>query len=164
MRAIDVVVTGRFPYLSRFAYESPQDLAVAEQSLARCDVLEMRDRHLDEMSGGERRRVFLARVLAGEPQFLLLDEPLSALDAGHAQDLLKLLRGIVADGQAVAYVTHDVNSALAAADRVLVLDRGRVIGSGVPHEVLTPPFVEQWFGLRCESVETAAGRHWIVPL
>src|SRR5207237_4163117 len=80
MRALDVVVSGRAPFLGRFAWESEGDYAEALHALEMCDAAHLGERYLDEMSGGERKRIFLARVLVGRSRLVLLDEPLAALD------------------------------------------------------------------------------------
>src|SRR5205085_705231 len=85
MRAIDVVVSGRAPFLGRFEWERDSDYEHAANALAMCDAAHLAERYLDEMSGGERKRVFLARVLAAQPKVILLDEPLAALDISHVQ-------------------------------------------------------------------------------
>ncbi|HSN69162.1 MAG TPA: ABC transporter ATP-binding protein, partial [Thermoanaerobaculia bacterium] len=89
MRALDVVLSGRAPFLGRFDWEAAEDLASARRALAECDASGFEERFLDEMSGGERKRVELARVLSGEPELILLDEPLAALDLSHAQQLAR---------------------------------------------------------------------------
>jgi len=163
MRALDVVVSGRAPYLGRFSWESSRDYQEAERALRLCDASHLGERYLDEMSGGERKRIFLARVLAGEPRLILLDEPLTALDVAHVQQLAALLRQIVERTNAtVIFSSHELNWSAAYADRMLVMNRGRVVMDGRPHEVMTPDVMRDAFGFDAEAVRTA-GRTWIVP-
>jgi len=159
MRAIDVVVSGRAPFLGRFQWESAADYEEAERALALCDAAAFADRYLDEMSGGERKRVFLARVLAGHPKLILLDEPLTALDLSHVQQFSALLRDIVdRTGMTVLYATHDLNFAAAYCDRMLVMREGSLALDAPPSEVMRPEVVRELFGFEARSVEG-----WLVP-
>lgn len=163
MRAIDVVVSGRAPYLGRFSWESLRDWEEAERALALCDAAHLRDRYLDEMSGGERKRVFLARVLAGTPRLIVLDEPLAALDLSHVQQFSKLLRDVVDQtGCTVLFAAHDLNWAAAHSDRMLVMQRGVLAVDATPAEVMRADVMRSFFGFDAETV-TAGGRTWIVP-
>lgn len=163
MRARDVVVTGRAPYLGRFAWESDEDRAEAARALALCDAAHLADRYLDEMSGGERKRVFLARVLAGTPRLILLDEPLAALDLSHVQQFSRLLREVVdRTGCTVVFAAHDLNWAAAHSDRMLVMQRGRLALDGSPGDVMQPSVMRELFGFEAQPVE-AGGRQWLVP-
>jgi ABC-type cobalamin/Fe3+-siderophores transport system ATPase subunit len=163
IRAIDVVVSGRAPWLGRFSWESARDYEEAERALRLCDAAHLAERYLDEMSGGERKRIFLARVLAGEPRLILLDEPLTALDVAHVQQLAALLRQVVERTTAtVIFSSHELNWSAAYADRMLVMNRGRVVMDGHPREVMTPEVMRDAFGFDAEAV-TTAGRTWIVP-
>jgi iron complex transport system ATP-binding protein len=163
MRAIDVVVSGRAPFLRRFAWESAEDYREAERALETCDAAHLADRYLDEMSGGERKRVFLARVLAGRPKVVLLDEPLAALDISHVQQVSTLLRDIVnATGATVIFASHDLNWAAAYSDRMLVLQQGRLALDAPPRDVLQPQVMRELFGFEAERVEVH-GHPWIVP-
>jgi iron complex transport system ATP-binding protein len=163
MRAIDVVVSGRAPYLGRFSWESSRDFEQAEQALRLCDAAHLGERYLDEMSGGERKRVFLARVLAGEPRLILLDEPLTALDVAHVQQLAALLRQVVERTNAtVIFSSHELNWSAAYADRMLVMNGGRVVMDGRPQQVMTVEVMRDAFGFDAEVVRTD-GRAWIVP-
>ena len=163
MRAIDAVVSGRAPFLGRFQWERDCDFAEAEKALALCDASHLGDRYLDEMSGGERKRVFLARVLAAHPSLILLDEPLTALDIAHVQQFARLLRD-VADrtGATILFAAHDVNWAAAYSDRMLVMDRGSLALDAPPSEVMRTDVMQRFFGVDAAVVETAAGT-WIVP-
>jgi iron complex transport system ATP-binding protein len=163
MRALDVVVSGRAPFLARFTWESTADYDEAARALALCDASHLAERYLDEMSGGERKRVFLARVLAARPRVILLDEPLASLDISHVQSFSALLRDIVdRTGATVVYATHDLNWAAAYSDRMLVMQDGGVVLDDVPAEVMRPERVRELFGFDAEAVEIG-GRHWLVP-
>lgn len=159
MRAIDVVVSGRAPYLGRFAWETAGDYDEARRALAMCDATHLADRYLDEMSGGERKRVFLARVLAGTPRLILLDEPLAALDLSHVQQFSALLRDVVdRTGCTVLFAAHDLNWAAAHSDRMLVMQQGRLALDATPVEVMRPEVMRELFGFEAKVVD-----RWIVP-
>lgn len=163
MRALDVVVSGRAPFLGRFAWERDSDYDEAERALALCDAAHLGARYLDEMSGGERKRVFLARVLAARPRLILLDEPLASLDVSHMQQFSALLRDIVdRTGVTVIYATHDLNWAAAYSDRMLVMQRGALARDATPAEVMQPDAIRELFGFDAEAVR-AGGRMWLVP-
>lgn len=163
MRAIDVVVSGRAPFLGRFAWEGDTDYDEADRALALCDAAHLGTRYLDEMSGGERKRVFLARVLAARPRLILLDEPLSSLDVSHVQQFSALLRDIVnATGVTVIYATHDLNWAAAYSDRMLIMQHGSLARDATPEEVMQPDVVRELFGFDAEAV-AMGGRSWLVP-
>ena len=163
MRAIDVVVSGRAQYLRRFEWESQADYEKAMSALVRCDAGHLADRYLDEMSGGERKRVFLARVLVGSPEMMLLDEPLGALDIAHVQQFSKLLRSIVDETNAtVIFASHDLNWAAAYCDRMIVMDQGRIVMDDVPSRIMQPDVVKRFFGYDAQSIERN-GRSWLVP-
>ena len=164
MRAIDVVVSGRAPYLTRFGWESSSDYAAAEAALAMCDAAHLRERFLDEMSGGERKRVFLARVLVRQPRLALLDEPLAALDLAHVQQFSKLLRQIVErTGCTVIFAAHELNWAAAYSDRVLVMKGGSLAADVTPSELMQPSRIRELFDVEAASV-LVNGRNWIVPV
>ena len=163
MRAIEVVVSGRAPFISRFGWETDADYDSAMQALTMCDAAHLADRYLDEMSGGERKRVFVARVLAASPKIVLLDEPLASLDLAHMQQMSELLRDIVSrTGATVMYATHDLNWAAAYSDRMLVMNNGALALDATPAELMKPEVVRQHFGLDAMTV-TAGGRSWLVP-
>ena len=159
MRAIDVVLSGRAPFLGRFEWERETDYDAAREALALCDAADLSDRYLDEMSGGERKRVFLARVLAGRPKLILLDEPLASLDVSHVQQFSRLLREIVTRTETVViYATHDLNWAAAYSDRMLVMQRGSLALDGQPSELMRPEVVRDLFGFEARVVDG-----WLVP-
>jgi iron complex transport system ATP-binding protein len=159
MRAFDVVLSGRAPFLGRFEWESDADREEAHRALALCDAADLTERYLDEMSGGERKRVFLARVLAGHPKLILLDEPLASLDVSHMQQFSRLLRDIVGRTETtVIYATHDLNWAAAYSDRMLVMQRGALALDAPPSELMRPDVVRDLFGFDARVVDG-----WLVP-
>jgi len=165
MRAIDVVVSGRAPYLGRFQRESDADYAAADDALAQCDATHLAERGLDEMSGGERKRVFLARVLAGNPGLILLDEPLASVDVSHVQRLVELFRRIVSGtASTIVFATHDLNWSSAYSDRMLVMSEGRLVLDATPEMVMTPEAMSKYFGFAAEVVTSPLSRRtWIIP-
>ncbi|MFD7842990.1 heme ABC transporter ATP-binding protein [Nocardia sp. NPDC059764] len=133
--AREVVAMGRSPW-ARTARQEDDERAIAA-AMAATDVERFAARPFPALSGGERARVALARVLAQDTATLLLDEPTAALDLGHQEQVLRLARDRATAGAAVVVVLHDLGVAAAYADRVAVLDAGRIAADGPPREILT---------------------------
>lgn len=142
--AEQVVRMGRTPW-ARTPSADDDDLAVAS-AMELTEVTALRARAVTSLSGGERARVALARVIAQGTGILLLDEPTAALDLKHHEDVMRLIRTRADAGIAVAIVLHDLNAALAHADRVTLLSEGRVVASGPPADVLTAARIEEVYG------------------
>lgn len=159
MPARDVVALGRLPHRTSAA----DDIAAVLAAMAATDTEQFAERRVGELSGGERARVLLARVLAGEPQWLLADEPLASLDPAHQLDLLDRLRGQAARGVGVVVVLHDLVQAARVADEILLLRDGCVFASGPPDEVLTPQHLRDAFGVDVLLFADAQGRMLPVP-
>ncbi|WP_458685622.1 heme ABC transporter ATP-binding protein [Nocardia tengchongensis] len=134
--AREVVAMGRSPW-ARTPRQDHDDKAIAD-AMAATDVERFAARPFPALSGGERARVALARVLAQDTATLLLDEPTAALDLGHQEQVLHLARERAGAGTAVVVVLHDLGVAAAYADRVAVLEAGRIAADGPPREILTP--------------------------
>jgi len=116
-------------------------------ALAAVDLTHLADRPVSTLSGGERARALLARVLAGEPGWILADEPLAALDLAHQLTLLARLREVAEQGAGVVLVLHDLALAMNHADRVLVLDRGALAADGAPEEALSEAMIARVWGV-----------------
>jgi iron complex transport system ATP-binding protein len=135
---IEVVLMGRAPHLGAFRFESPHDLEIARTALERFELLPLAHRHVEDLSGGERKRVFLARALAQEPKVVLLDEPTAFLDLKHVASIFNRFRQLAAEhAMAVVATLHDLNAAAMYADRVMLLKDGVAVACGPPLEVLT---------------------------
>ena len=128
---------GRYPHLGAWRRAGAADHAAVARALDRCGLTALSDRSVLEISGGERQRARVARALAQEPRTLLLDEPTASLDIAHEMALFELLAGLRADGVTVVIVTHNLNVAARYADRLVLLDCGRVAAAGSPEHVLT---------------------------
>ncbi|KQP73984.1 hemin ABC transporter ATP-binding protein [Microbacterium sp. Leaf288] len=143
-----VVRMGRAPWARTPAEDD--DAAAVARALAATDLTPLAGRGITSLSGGERARAALARVLAQGCDVLLLDEPTAALDLKHQEDVLRIARDRAQEGAAVAVVLHDLNAAVGVADRVTLLSRGRVVASGAPSEVLTAAAIEEVYGQRVD--------------
>jgi len=159
MPARDVVALGRLPHRTSMA----DDIAAVLSAMAATDTEQFAERRVGELSGGERARVLLARVLAGEPQWLLADEPLASLDPAHQLDLLDRLRGQAARGVGVVVVLHDLVQAARVADEIVMLRDGRVFAFGPPDEVLTQQHLRDAFGVDVLLFADGHGRMLPVP-
>src|ERR1700754_2494004 len=145
---LEFVLGGRFAWASNagWGWETERDVRIAEEVLNEAELSELSGRLMNELSGGERQRAVLARALATEALFLLLDEPTANLDLSHQATLLSLVRSRCDRRQASALViTHDVNLASQFADQVLLMKEGRAIRHGVPVEVLTSELLHEVF-------------------
>lgn len=146
MLVSELVLLGRHPHLGWFERESGRDMQIAREAMARAGCLELAGREVGTLSGGERRRAFIARALAQEPELLLLDEPTANLDAGAQAEICELLRVLAADGVGVLVVLHDLTLAASTCDRVVLLSDGRVVDAGTPDQVITSDHVARMYG------------------
>ncbi|MBN1172287.1 MAG: ABC transporter ATP-binding protein [Micromonosporaceae bacterium] len=155
---LDYVLLGRTPYIPPLGRESRQDLEVVSATLRRLDLARFASRALETLSGGERQRVFLARALAQEPQVLLLDEPTTALDIGHQQDMLELVDELRAAEQiTVLATTHELSIAGEYADRLVLVAAGQIVAAGPPEQVLTADLLAKHYGARVRVIDGENG-------
>lgn len=155
----DLVRLGRLPHRAGVA----ADDGAVEAALAATATVALRHRHARELSGGERARVLLARVLAGEPRWLLADEPLASLDPAHQLDALDMFRWVANGGTGVVLVLHDLGQAAWIADDIVLLKDGAILAHGPRAEVLTPANIERAYGLLVAMGE-AEGIPIVVPI
>jgi iron complex transport system ATP-binding protein len=162
--ASDVVALGRAPHRAPFAGPDAHDAEAVAQAMAATETSHLATRPINELSGGERARVLLARVLAGEPDWLLADEPLAGLDPRHQLDILDRLGEVARQGKGVAIVLHDLLHAGRVADDVLLLHEGGVLASGTAESVLTPENLRTAFEIEVSIQRDAQGRLTCLPL
>ncbi len=158
-----LVALGRFPHRARWG-ESTDDKRAVLRAMAATDVTQLANRNVRRLSGGERSRVLLARVLAGEPEWLLADEPLASLDPAHQLDVLEQLRAVAARGAGVVVVLHDLGHAARVADDVVLLREGRVVAQGTRDEVMAARQLRETFGVDVHIGRAIEGDRFVVPL
>ncbi len=162
----EVVAMGRAPHQSGWMRERPDDRAAVDEAIARCDLGAIEGRAVDTLSGGEQRRVAVARALASCPRVLLLDEPGAFLDVRHRLEQNELLVDLARRDHLACIVSmHDLDAAASVADRVVLLRDGRVVAAGAPADVMTGALLRATFDAVVDvGVHAPSGRRYFVPL
>ncbi|HET7735112.1 MAG TPA: ABC transporter ATP-binding protein [Nocardioidaceae bacterium] len=162
----EVVEYGRHPYRGRWRQHDVDGTAAVAWAMAVTGVEHMAERGVDELSGGELQRVWLACCLAQRTDVLLLDEPTNHLDLRYQVEILDLVRELADEhGVAVGVVLHDLNQALDIADRIVLMHEGRVLATGAPRDVLTPERVRHAYGIPVTvTSEPGTGRLTLRPV
>jgi iron complex transport system ATP-binding protein len=159
-----MVLMGRTAHGNLFSRPSAADRAITARVLERFGIAHLSDRPYTMISGGERQLALLARALAQEPQFIVLDEPTASLDFGNQGKVMHEIRALAASGHGVLFTTHDPNHALRAADRAFLLRDGTRIAEGAVDQVLNQKELERLYGTTVESlVDTATGATAFLP-
>lgn len=158
-----LVGLGRLPHLAPFSRIGAEDHAAIETAMRDTGTLALRHRIATELSGGERARVMLARALATGASALIADEPLASLDPGHQMEVMALLADRARGGALVIVVLHDLSVAARFCDRVLLLDRGRLVADGTPSAVLSDAALAEVYGIAAWR-GVADGVPLLVPL
>jgi iron complex transport system ATP-binding protein len=154
----DYVMLGRTPHRALLSAPRAVDRQVVEDVMERLEIGALADRPLRTLSGGEQQRAVLARALAQQPRVLLLDEPTSSLDLGHAQQVLDLVDSLRRqDGLTVLMTLHDLTLAGQYADRLALLSAGQVVAEGGPTDVLTATALHTYYGARATVVDGPDG-------
>lgn len=138
-----LVALGRLPHRT----SALENARAIDEAIAAMQLEALADRQIATLSGGERARALLARVLATQPQWILADEPLAALDLAHQQSLAARLRQLAGEGRGVVLVVHDLALAMNTADHVIVLDKGRVAAQGRPADALSEQIIADVWGI-----------------
>ena len=162
MAALEVVLLGRHPWHPAFAFESTDDIAAARAALEEVAASHLADRDFSTLSGGERQRILLARGLCQGGDVLLCDEPTAHLDLRHQAATFRLLRDLAASGRTVVVVTHDVQLAAQACDRLAILGPSGIVAAGEPARVLTRENLAIAFGIDADIHQDEDGRPVVV--
>ena len=159
----EMVLMGRTAHAGLFAAPSAHDRTVTRAVLERLGIAALAERPYTEISGGERQLALVARALAQEPRYIILDEPTASLDFGNQGKVMAQIRRLAAEGLGVLFTTHDPNQALRYADRVMLLRDGRALASGPAATLLTPDNLVALYGSAVEIVRDADGRLAFLP-
>jgi len=158
----DTVLMGRRPHLGWRSSEKDTEKVLEMLQMLNIEEFAMRD--INELSGGQQQKVFIARALTQEPDVLLLDEPTSNLDIRHQLEVMDIIKNIVREkGIAAIMAIHDLNLASRYADRILMMNSGKIFSAGDPVSVLTPTNIKRVYGVEAE-VNNNNGRPYIVPI
>jgi iron complex transport system ATP-binding protein len=164
-RAWEFVLQGRHAHGRTLRFESEDDVLIAKNALAQVGAADLSDRWMDQISGGEKQRVILARALAQQPLLLLLDEPTLHLDIAAQVDLLHSLRRLAAENRyTVVVVTHELNLAGEYADQIVLMQRGRCLRVGPPASIYQRELLEQVFQTPLSVELGSSGRPHVTPL
>ena len=157
LKVFDAVLIGRAPYMS-WSY-SKDDFEHAENAMVRMDVMDLADRYVNDLSGGQLQKIIIARALAQDPNYFILDEPTSALDLKNQMVALRTVKDIVSERRSGALVAlHDLNLAMRFSDETIMLKDGRVYAMGRPEDVITEESIRDVYGVSSEVYEGRNGR------
>ena len=165
LKVREMVAMGRYPHLGPLGSEREADRTAIARALDQCDVVDLAERDVMTLSGGEFQRARIARALAQEPRALVLDEPTASLDIRHEMAILELLRSSADAGMTVLVVTHGLDLAGRFADRMLLLSKGKVAAEGVPGEVMRSTVLEEVYRWPIEvHQDPSTGTPRVTPL
>lgn len=163
---LDIVLMGRSPYLSRLGFEKSLDYEIARSAMQMTDTWEIAEKAVDQISGGERQRVLIARALAQRPLLLLLDEPTLHLDISNQLNVMQLLKHLARNNRmAVVCVIHDFNLASRFCEKIIMLSSGKIASVGKPEDVFTYDTILKVYGVRTEiGKDQMTGSVTVTPL
>ncbi|WP_160680539.1 ABC transporter ATP-binding protein [Clostridium sp. C8-1-8] len=157
----DVVMMGRSNKIKFLGNEKKDDMEKVLEAMMTTGTLELKDKLITEISGGERQRVLLARAIAQESQCIILDEPLSHLDIKHQLEILENLINIKKSGKTIISVLHDINLALKYSDNTVIMKDGKIFANGPTEKVITPYNIKEVYGVDCKLVSIGEEKHII---
>lgn len=158
----ETVLMGRHPHIDRFSNPTEEDHNKVRAALETLEVDRLADRSIRHLSGGEKQRVTVARALAQDTEYILLDEVTANLDVNHAISIMKTLKNLTAQGRTVIAALHDLNMALAFCDRVIVLNDGKLHAYGNAAEIVNSGMVADIYQVSSDILKTTNGTHQLL--
>ena len=159
---MDTILLGRKPHIKWRV--TPKDLDIVQKALNDMGISHMAGKFMDELSGGEKQKVYIARTLAQEPQLYLLDEPTSNLDLKHQIEVLEITRRLTKErGSSMIIALHDLNLAFKYSDKIAMMEKGLLYAYGKPEDVLTVRNINDVYGVESLIIDSGYGKY-IVPI
>lgn len=150
----EIVLMGRIPHLKRLEKEGIRDFTIVKEAMKKTNTLNLRNRSVTKMSGGEKQRVVVARALAQEAGLMLLDEPVSQLDLHNQIEIMNIIRDLVdSEGLTAICVLHDINLAVNYSDEILIMKDGRLVSMGKPEDIINQDIIEDTYGISVKIIE-----------
>lgn len=160
----DVVLMGRAPHLSLTSVPGEKDYKIAEKAMESLGISHLKDKTYTEISGGERQMVLIARVLAQQPQILLLDEPTSHLDFGNQIRTLNVINKLAENGLSVIMTSHFPDHAFLSSNKVAIMNRGTIMEMGTPESVITEENMRRAYDIDVKILEVDEHRKACIPM
>ncbi len=157
----ELVALGRMPHHQRLQSTQFEDKALVRAAMQACRIEELATRGVNSLSGGELSRALIARVLAGQPDWILADEPLANLDPAYERDTLQLLRDSRTEGRGVITILHQINAAAAIADHVILLKAGRLLAAGPSQDILTAETLSATYEVPFTEIKRDGGSYFM---
>jgi iron complex transport system ATP-binding protein len=145
---VDTVILGRYPFVQSLWWENEQDEAIALGAMEKLNILDFANRKFGELSSGEKQRVLIAKALTQEAKILLIDEPVAHLDLGYQMEIMEMLKSLSHDGATILVAMHELNLAVKYCDKLIVLDKGKIVACGKPEDVVTQKLIEDVYGVK----------------
>ena len=149
--------------LGRFAHED-ENIDIIQNAMKECDCYYLKDRIANQLSGGEQSRIMLARVLAGQPEWIFADEPLANLDPAHQLDAIKIFKKAAANGAGILLVLHDLNISAQIADEIIILKNGQIIAQGEAGQILNKENIAAAYDVEVHEVIGSGGQKIFTPI
>lgn len=159
-----LVLHGRFPWLNVPRHYSNKDIKIAEESMQKTGCYELRGHNLTNLSGGQRQKIYLAMNIAQNTSTILMDEPTTYLDINNQLQTLKEAKKMAAEGKSVVVVIHDIPQALIFADKIAVMDKGKIVAYGTSKQIIESNIIEDVFHIRLMQADTTTGTRYFIEI
>lgn len=157
-----IVLHGRFPHLGYPRKYRKEDYDLCNLAMEQANVIHLKERNMEELSGGERQKVYLAMAYASQSEIFLMDEPMTFLDIRYQIDLLSMMKKMKAEGKTVITILHDLNSAMHTADKILVMNKGTIAGFDTPENIFDSKVLEDVFQIKQKLILDENGKKYYV--